>query len=193
VSGRRTAAPDAPLLAWGEALRTRKQARRRQCRRALALGFGIGLVLASALFPPVPRLVWNASASAPIGLYWVSPGAPVATGDMVVARVPAPFRALAAARRYLPRNVPLVKRVVAEAGDNVCADRDQVFVNGRPLARRQQVDVLGRAMPAWQGCRRLRGQQVFLLMDRADSFDGRYFGVSAGADIIGKVQLLWRR
>ncbi|NMN02955.1 MULTISPECIES: S26 family signal peptidase [unclassified Novosphingobium] len=193
MSGRRNAAPDAPLLAWGEALRARKQARRRQCRRLFVLGLGSGLVVGSALLPPVPCLVWNASASAPVGLYWLSPGTSAATGDMVVARVPEPFRTLAATRRYLPRNVPLVKRVAAEAGDRVCARGVEVLVNGRPVATRQQRDALGRVLPWWQGCRVLRLEQVFLLMDSADSFDGRYFGVSEGVDLIGKARLLWRR
>nr|WP_248291704.1 MULTISPECIES: S26 family signal peptidase [unclassified Novosphingobium] len=174
-------------------MRARKQARRRQCRRLFVLGLGSGLVVGSALLPPVPCLVWNASASAPVGLYWLSPGTSAATGDMVVARVPEPFRTLAATRRYLPRNVPLVKRVAAEAGDRVCARGVEVLVNGRPVATRQQRDALGRVLPWWQGCRVLRLEQVFLLMDSADSFDGRYFGVSEGVDLIGKARLLWRR
>src|SRR3546814_1519836 len=65
-------------------------------------------------------LVWNASASAPIGLYSVSPGVPADPGDMVIARVPQLWRDLAARRHYLPANVPLVKRVAAAAGDDVC-------------------------------------------------------------------------
>ncbi|QNG47994.1 S26 family signal peptidase [Sphingobium yanoikuyae] len=193
MSGRRSRFKDAPLLAWGEALRLRKEVQRRRRLRFFLVGLGAGLVLGAAILPPTPRLLWNASASAPIGLYQVSPGAPVMTGDMVVARLPEPFRALAAARRYLPRNVPLVKRVAAEAGDEVCALGDQVFVNGRPVARRKKFDAMGRVMPSWHGCRMLRRQQLFLLMDSADSFDGRYVGVSEATDLIGKAQLLWRR
>src|SRR3546814_14105689 len=87
----------------------------------VAGGLGLGLVLLSAVLPPAPRLVWNASASAPQGLYAVTPGAWVEPGEMVIARVPLSYRQLAAARRYLPMNVPLVKRVAAYAGDRVCA------------------------------------------------------------------------
>src|SRR3546814_1434020 len=85
----------------------------------LAGGLGLGLVLLSAVLPPAPRLVWNASASAPQGLYAVTPGAWVEPGEMVIARVPLRYRQLAAARRYLPMNVPLVKRVAAYAGDQI--------------------------------------------------------------------------
>ena len=193
MSGRRSRFKDAPLLAWGEALRLRKEVQRRRRWRFFLVGLGAGLVLGSAILPPTPRLLWNASASAPIGLYQVSPGAPVMTGEMVVARLPESFRALAAARRYLPRNVPLVKRVAAGAGDEVCALGGQVFVNGRPVAMRKKFDDMGRVMPSWHGCRMLRRQQLFLLMESADSFDGRYVGVSEGTDLIGKAQLVWRR
>lgn len=48
-------------------------------------------------------------------------------------------------------------------------------------------------MPTWTGCTRLHGPQLFLLMDNAASFDGRYFGPTEGKDIIGKARLLWRR
>src|SRR3546814_6357619 len=71
----------------------------------VAGGLGLGLVLLSAVLPPAPRLVWNASASAPQGLYAVTPGAWVEPGEMVIARVPLRYRQLAAARRYLPMNV----------------------------------------------------------------------------------------
>lgn len=112
---------------------------------------------------------------------------------MVIARVPEPWRRLAATRRYLPMNVPLVKRVAAAAGDEVCALGQEIFVNGRWIAERRIADGAGRPMPMWSGCARLRGRQLFLLMDAPASFDGRYFGVTGGDDIIGKARLLWER
>ncbi|MCW6531327.1 S26 family signal peptidase [Sphingomonas sp. MMSM20] len=193
MSRRSTGAADAPLLAWGDALRAAKLRRRTLARRAAAVAIGSIIVLASAALPPTPRLVWNASASAPIGLYAVSPGASTILGDMVIARVPETYRRLAATRHYLPMNVPLVKRVAAYAGDEVCALGQEIFVNGRWTAERLMVDGAGRPMPMWSGCVRLRGDQRFLLMDAPASFDGRYFGVTEGADMVGKARLLWPR
>jgi conjugative transfer signal peptidase TraF len=193
MSARPNRPSDAPLLAWGEALRARKQRRAQLRRRFVAVGFGVGVVLGSAALPPAPRLLWNATASAPIGLYSVSPGALVAPGDMVIARVPARFRAMAAERRYVPTNVPVVKRVAAVGGDEVCAVGLQIFVEGRPVADRRRVDGKGRPMPLWSGCIRLHGRQFFLLMDNPASFDGRYFGPTDGSDVIGKAHLLWHR
>lgn len=184
---------DAPLLAWGDALRAAKVRRRKLGRRIAVTAAGGAVVLASAMFPPAPRLVWNTSASAPIGLYAVSPGGLAEPGDMVIARVPAPFRRLAATRRYLPMNIPLVKRVAAAAGDEVCAFGREIFVNGRWIAERRVADRAGRPMPIWSGCVRLRGRQLFLLMDAPASFDGRYFGVTEGVDVVGRAQLLWAK
>lgn len=182
---------EAPLRAWGKALRSRMIRRKRLWHGSAASSICALAVLASAAFPPSPRIIWNASASAPIGLYSVSPGVAAGPGDWVIARVPEPSRALAARRHYLPANVPLVKRVAAVAGDDVCAIEQEIFINGRWAAARRTADAKGRAMPMWSGCVRLRGRQLFLLMDNPASFDGRYFGVTGGAEIIGKARLLW--
>jgi len=183
-----------PLLDWGDQLRLAKRRRRALGRRVAVIGVGITLVGLTIAFPPAPRLVWNASASAPVGLYGVTPDAAIESGDMVIARVPDPWRMLAAQRRYIPANVPLVKRVAAAAGDEVCALGQEVFVNGRHVAERRFADTAGRPMPSWSGCVRLRGGQLFLLMtDSPMSFDGRYFGVIDGRQVVGKARLLWAR
>lgn len=193
MSARRERSGDAPLLAWGEALRRAKLRRRHRDRRIVLVCAGAACLLATIALPPAPRLVWNASASAPEGLYAVSPGAAPATDDMVIAWPPGPYRRLAARRHYLPINVPLVKRVAAAAGDQVCAIETDIIINGRRVAERRAVDSADRPMPGWTGCVRLRGSQLFLLMDNPASFDGRYFGVTEGTDVIGKARLLWRR
>ncbi len=124
----------------------------------------------------------------------MSPGGTPGVGDMVIARVPAQFNDLAARRHYLPANVPLVKRVVGVAGDEVCAVGPGIFIDGRRVAERRLVDGGGRAMPWWSGCVRLRGRQLFLLItDNPASFDGRYFGPTEAADVIGKARALWTR
>jgi conjugative transfer signal peptidase TraF len=181
-----------PLLDWGEQLRAGKQRRRILGRRIAITGIGISLLGLTMAFPPTPRLVWNASASAPIGLYAVTPRVPLDAGDMVIARVPDRWRMMAAQRRYIPANVPLVKRVAAVAGDEVCALGQEVFVNGKWVVERRITDAGGRPIKWWSGCVRLRGRQLFLLMsDSPASFDGRYFGVTEGGLVVGKGQLLW--
>lgn len=180
-----------PLFAWGDALRAAKSRRRRLAVRSALIGGGIAALVPTIAAPPVPRLVWNASASAPVGLYRVMPGADITRGDMVIARVPERLRALAAARRYLPDTVPLVKRAVAVAGDEICATGSQIFRDGRRVAVRLAVDARDRAMPWWEGCHVLRGRETFLLMDAPGSFDGRYFGITRGDHVLGRARLIW--
>ncbi|WP_314715856.1 S26 family signal peptidase [Sphingobium yanoikuyae] len=183
----------AAVRAWGKVLRAQKLARCRS-RRRCCLGLGaLALILGtSILLPPRPRLVWNASASAPIGLYRVVPDAHLVRGDMVVAWAPYPARLLAARRHYLPFNVPLVKRVVGVPGDIVCARDAAILVNGQLVAQRQTRDGAGRPLPRWQGCEGLGPTRYLLLMEAVpDSFDGRYFGSTERADIIGRATLLW--
>jgi conjugative transfer signal peptidase TraF len=184
---------DLPLLRWGEDLR-RIRARRQRLAVRCAFGFVFMAALAATVVnPPRPRLVWNVSPSAPVGLYWVSSAAGAGPGDMVIAWLPQAWRPLAAARHYVPSNVPLVKRVAAGPGDRICALGGQVYVNGRWAAWRLPVDARGRSMPGWEGCRILADRALFLLMDRRDSFDGRYFGPTDRSDIVGRATLLWAR
>ncbi|WP_230463172.1 conjugative transfer signal peptidase TraF [Sphingobium sp. Cam5-1] len=187
-----------PLFAWEKEQRAQRQrmarVRRKWLRRTVLLGIGMAALGLTIAQPPLPRLVWNASASAPIGLYAVSPGTAPGRGDMVIAWPPAAARQLAAHRRYLPANVPLVKRVVAVAGDTICGTDRTVTVNGRPVALRRAADAAGRPLPAWQGCIRLAPGMVFLLMaETPDSFDGRYFGPTSARDVIGRAIPLWLR
>ena len=171
--------------------RTKRRGRRRP-RAVLALALlGLGLIGLAVLARPAPRLVWNASASAPVGLYRVLPGN-AARGDLVLVRTPDSMRQLAAERGYLPQNVPLVKRVAAASGDIVCAAGDAISINGRVVAERLARDRLARPLPTWSGCHVLDGAEAFLLMEGvSDSFDGRYFGPVPTADIIGRLVPLW--
>ena len=162
-------------------------------QRAALIGIGIGALLGTIAHPPRVRLLWNASASAPIGLYLITPGAPPEVGDMVAARAPEGARQLAATRGYLPSGVPLVKRVAATNGSEICALRARITVDGRTVARRRKQDALGRSMPWWTGCRRLQPGEVLLLNGAAASFDSRYFGPVNRSAILGKAVLLWPR
>lgn len=184
-----------PDTHWIEELRSLIEQRRRWRRTLglLALAGGTAVLLAASLLwkPPV-LLVWNASASAPVGLYRLRPNAPVQRGDMVIAWTPGPARELAAARHYLPSNVPLVKRVAAAPGDEVCALARSVLINRKRVATRQRIDGAGRPMPWWNGCIHLATGEYFLLMDSPGSFDGRYFGITRDNELLGQAALLWR-
>jgi conjugative transfer signal peptidase TraF len=149
-------------------------------------------LLSTILWPPRPRLLWNASASSPIGLYAIGSPDGVKVGDHVAAFAPAWARRLGSERRYIPLNVPLVKRVAAAGGDELCISGDTIFLNGSPKAKRMRADPLGRPMPVIEGCERLSGGQYFLFDPRQpNAFDGRYFGVIGADSVIGRARLIW--
>jgi conjugative transfer signal peptidase TraF len=186
-------ARELPLFRWGEELRRTRLERRALKLRALAVAIGtlaIVILIGTLLWSPRPLLLWNASSSAPIGLYAVASPNGVRPGEMVVAWTPEPARSLAAERRYLPHNVPLLKRVIASVGDRVCAIGETIFVNGSPVARRREHDAFGRPMPSWTGCPTLADGELFLLMESPNSFDGRYFGITNSSEVVGRAVLL---
>ena len=161
-------------------------------RAPLALaGLAVATISFASFVHPAPRLVWNASASAPLGLYRTVAGS-ITRGDFVLAEPPEGARRLAAARAYLPDGVALVKRVAALSGDVICASGNAILINGRAVAARLNHDSQGRPLPAWTGCRTLAVNDVFLLMEGVpDSFDGRYFGPVARVAIIAKLLPVW--
>jgi len=177
----------------GDAMRFDRIRRTRLRRRGCAVAALVGAIVLTIVMPLRPVLVWNASASAPIGLYGVTAPHDVQVSDMVIARLPSAWRSLADTRRYLPATVPLVKRVAAAPGDTVCAVGQDIFINGRRVTERRLADGRGRPMPGWTGCTTLRDGAVFLMTDNPASFDGRYFGPTQRGELIGRAHLLWAR
>jgi conjugative transfer signal peptidase TraF len=122
-----------------------------------------------------PLLVWNASSSMPPGLYRASLSKPD-IGDVVLIEPPSAFMRLALERGYLTGPVPFVKEITAAAGDTVCRQGRTISLGGLTIAQAMDADSKGRPLPAWDGCRVLNKDEVFVLGTHAGSFDGRYFG-----------------
>ena len=153
-----------------------------------ALGVFLG---AAPRFHP-PLLVWNASASAPIGLYAVERPTDLHLADLVIVRPPPQLESFLADRDYLPRGVPLVKHVSALFGQSVCRTGFVITIDAVAVANARETDSRSRSLPSWQGCRIVREHEVFLLNSQsADSLDGRYFGVLPLSSIVGRALPLW--
>ena len=144
---------------------------------------------AVAVFDPLPRVIWNASASAPLGLYRIEPDRDPAIGALVAVTPPAPLARWLAERGYLGERVPLLKHVAAKAGQRVCRIGAVVSVDARPVVVALARDGRGRSLPVWQGCRTLRaGELLMLNPDHADSMDGRYFGPISARQVTASIK-----
>lgn len=163
--------------------------------RAATLFVTVGAVIVVGLtIGPKPALwlVWNASASVPTGLYKVTPAKHLSVTDLVVALPPAPLATTLAEEGYLPRGLPLIKRVLALPGQTVCRTGVFVTVDGILMGSAREKDRNGRKLPEWQGCRVVAANHVFLMnWDEPASFDGRYFGMLPIASVIGRAEPLW--
>ena len=160
-------------------------------------GFLIGAAAIVAIAVPalidIPKtLIWNASASAPIGLYEVRPIRRLEVPDLVAIQAPDPLAAFVAERGYLPPGLPLLKRVVGLPGQIVCRIGRTITVDRVELGDALEHDRLGRPMPVWQGCRRIASGEVFLMnWDVRASLDGRYFGPFPTTTLLGAAIPLW--
>ena len=152
-----------------------------------------GLFLPAIHHSPM-RLIWNASASVPLGLYRIDPTPVMRVGDMVAVRPSPTLARFMAERRYVEANVPLLKPIAAMHGATICRLGLRVTINGRTAVAALARDRFGRPLPAWSGCYRLRPDQLFLIAPaHPDSFDGRYFGPVSQAQILGSATPLWTR
>jgi conjugative transfer signal peptidase TraF len=151
----------------------------------------IGIALTAFIDVPT-KLIWNASASVPLGLYTITPIDRLNVGDRVAVDPPEPLARFLAERGYLPRGVPLLKTVTALPGQRVCRIGSRIIIDGEAIGEARERDRLGRVLPVWQGCRHI-GENEFFLMNASvsDSFDGRYFGPITATAIIGKAHPLW--
>jgi conjugative transfer signal peptidase TraF len=193
MSKRSGASRALPMLDWMVEQAQKRQLKTRRLRRwCIGIGGGIAALTTTTIAQPRPLFVWNASPSATIGLYLISGKSSLSRGDMAALWLPERFRRLASDRRYLPYNIPAIKRVVAVPGDSICALGSRIAVNGEWIADRHRFDGKGRHMPWWQNCKRLGPDELFLLNEEAaNSFDGRYIGISKRNVVIGKARLLW--
>lgn len=170
--------------------------RRRPLRRFRLIVLGcVALAAIATLAVPVAAgsagFVWNVTASAPAGLYRIT-REPWIGGDRVAVLPGEALGADLAHRGVLAKGKLLIKRVAGRIGDRVCREGADISVNGELAAKARAADSHGIPLPSWSGCVTLDDGQVFLLGDTPGSYDGRYFGVTPQAEIVGRADLLLR-
>jgi conjugative transfer signal peptidase TraF len=142
------------------------------------------------LSPSVPRGIWKIANQ---------PEEPQRGGYAVVPNDASdesknPGYRMAAERGYLVTPMPMLKRIVAAAGDFVSYDRQEnaVTVNGEyvPMTEILSRDTEGRSMPGALFPVRLRERQVWLSSENIRGYDSRYFG-PVSSDILREAAPVW--
>ena len=151
-------------------------------------------VASTALFTVPVKLVWNASASVPVGFYRISNAYAPQIGDLVLIRPSQPIARFMAERKYVGLRTPLLKHVVAVPGQQVCRTGMRIIIDGSYRGSALSHDRSGRLLPLWEGCHTLQSGQIFLMNPAVlNSLDGRYFGPTAATAVIGRAIPLFKR
>jgi conjugative transfer signal peptidase TraF len=149
-------------------------------------------VAVAALIPTSVKLIWNASASAPIGFYTVEAADRLEVPDLLAVDPPEPLARFMAERGYVGRGALLVKRVVGLPGQRVCRSGRTITVDAVEMGEALERDRFDRELPVWLGCRVIADDEIFLMnWDVRDSLDGRYFGPIPSSSVIGRAIPLW--
>ncbi|MBQ8101692.1 MAG: conjugative transfer signal peptidase TraF [Afipia broomeae] len=134
-----------------------------------------------------PQYIWNLTPSVPLGLYSLHSPSHLRVTTLVAAIPLEPLASALAEGGYLPRGVPLLKRVFALPGQTVCRIGTRISVDGIAAEPAREHDSRGRPLPAWHGCRVLAADEIFLMnWDEPDSLDGRYFGPLPRSAVIAR-------
>ncbi|MCY1003965.1 conjugative transfer signal peptidase TraF [Myxococcus sp. MISCRS1] len=137
------------------------------------------------------HLIVNETPSMPLGIYWrTSPRSPE-RGMLVAFPVPSAVRGMVEDRRYLRPGAFLVKPAAAVEGDEVCTLNGQLLINGVTRGEILPLDSSGRPLPSTAFCGVVPHGFFLPVGTHPKSFDGRYFGLVAAAEVRGEVVPLW--
>eukprot|EP01037_Dinobryon_pediforme_P001384 gene1383-1405_t len=144
----------------------------------MATYFSVMATVGAAFVKPFPRLIWNTSASTPIGLCAVRPPGALRNTELVAVTAPEPVASF------------LADGATCRAAERLSAWAAQYIdqIDGDAQAR----DRRGRDLPDWQGCQTVAAGDVFLMNPGfPDCLDGRYFGPLPASSIVGQAVPLW--
>ena len=159
---------------------------------AIVTTAAVSLIGVASIASFAPRLIWNASASTPVGFYTIGDVGALDVTDLVAVDAPEPLATFLSDGGYLPRGVPLLKRVAAVPGQRVCRTGLVITVDGVPMGDALDRDRRGRLLPIWRGCQLVANGELFLMNWQVrDSLDGRYFGPLPASAVIGRATPLY--
>jgi signal peptidase I len=147
-----------------------------------------GLFIANAAIPKLktkPPMILNETPSMAKGAYVrVGEVDALKIGDIIAIPMNSAARNYLVKKLGYPKDTMLIKRVAGLSGDLVCRQDGVVTIKKSALVAARS-DRQGNHLQAWNGCRILSPNQVFLLGDHQASFDSRYFGPVPRNELVG--------
>lgn len=124
---------------------------------------------------------------------------PISAGDYAAVCIPSKFYANFALNHKLPENhtycdyntTPLIKIVMASAGDYIFETAQGVRINGRAIPNSAPITEFG-LIPYANTEEKLKKNEYFVMGTNPRSFDSRYYGPIRRLNIIGKAYLIWK-
>lgn len=161
-------------------------------RRPVAALTVAGLIVLALLWSggrSHPLFATPSSRSVPPGVYLLEYWSTWERGSLVVFRPPAAALSMRPVSTH--EGTPLwMKRVIATAGDRVCATEHGIWVNGIRAAG-VAVPAEAPARPVLRGCERIGTGMVYLVGQGARSLDSRYWGPISTGRIVAPVRLIF--
>ena len=158
-----------------------------------------GAAVLTLIAPLIPLVFVVSDSACPTGLY-ISNKAKLERGTLVEACLPDKIALDGVGLNYIEigrctnRTEPVVKQVVALAGDVVVVDPRFVSVNGKPLPNSAvlPVDRIRRHITHVAfGTHKIETGQVWLMgLNNARSWDSRYYGSVPEADVLARLSPL---
>ena len=125
--------------------------------------------------------------SMPEGWYFTYPVSSYYRGDNVVFSPDKQTENYILARKWLPKDIPLLKKIVGIPGDFLCIKQQNVYINGELLGKVYEMDDKGNALPVFSFCGKIAKDEYFMQgVANAHSFDSRYYGLVNKAQIMSK-------
>lgn len=132
---------------------------------------------------------YQVSSSMPRGFYWRYPAKHLQVGSEVIVNPPLFAKNFLLAHHWLPNNGWLLKKIMAQAGDEVCNLDGRLIINGRYYGPIYTQTLQGEKVPQQSFCDQLKPDQYWLMGISDDrSYDSRYFGPVKGEQILSEVK-----
>lgn len=171
--------------------------------KARAFFYALCLVLAGTGMLVLCGFRFNITDSYPEGLYLKTNNALEKGALVILCPEDTDLMRLARQRGYIESGFCpgghgyMIKKIVATGADKVRITKHGVFINGSllPNSTPKTSDKSGRPLPQVKGGElTLDDNSVLLMSDYSpNSFDGRYFGITAKKQIISTIRPVWTR